>query len=485
MYIYIMAAVLLILVITSGIIKNVNIISYINIFGMFILVILAVLIGIYINSNNSLSYFSNAVYIDSLSIIQLFIITTVSLITSIYSYKYIKNELEEKVISIRKAKIYYFLFAVFVFSMIFLCISNNIMGMWIGLEATTLSTAFLIGFNNNKYAMEAAWKYIIICSIGIAIGLIGIILFIYSAGADNMGNMFQWTHLINSYKTLDKKIVKIAFTLIFVGIGTKAGFAPMHTWLSDGHSEAPSPISAMMSGILINLAIYVIVRFYTIVKLVSGVSNLKYLFIAFGCLSLIISTFSLLKQTNYKRLLAFSSVENMGIISLGIGFGGPIGTFGALLHSVIHAYGKTLLFLISGNILSVYKTKRIDKISGLIKTMPFNSVFLIFGIFVITGTPPFAAFFSEFKILVSGLNKGHYLASGIFGICLILALAGFLLAFLKMIFGNVNDQNKKSDKDKENILPILLTFGFVIFISCTFSNLLYPILTKAVAIIIG
>jgi hydrogenase-4 component F len=485
MYIYLMMIILTILVLSCGISKNVNIISYLNILGMFSLVVLTIFMGIYINNSNSLNYFGNSIYIDSLSLIQLFIITTVSLITSIYSHKYIQNELGEKVISNRKARIYYFLFIIFVFSMIYLCISNNIMGMWIGLEATTLSTAFLIGFNNNKYAMEAAWKYIIICSIGIAIGLVGIILFLYSAGAGDKGNMFLWTYLMNNYKVLDKTIVKLAFTLIFVGVGTKAGFAPMHTWLSDGHSEAPSPISAMMSGILINLAIYVIVRFYTVVRLVDGAQNLKYLFIVFGCLSLIVSTFSLLKQTNYKRLLAFSSVENMGIISLGIGFGGPIGALGAILHAVIHAYGKTLLFLISGNILSAYKSKRIDKIHGLIKTMPYNSIFLILGIFVITGTPPFASFFSEFKIMISGLTSGHYIAIGIFGICLILALLGFLLAFLKMIFGFENTEYKKLSKDKENLLPIILTFAFVIFVSCTFNNLLSPILTKAVAIING
>lgn len=485
MYIYLMIAVLLSLIVLCGIIKDIKAISVMNILGMTVLFIVTISIAYEVNSKNFLSYFGGLVYIDSLSLIQLFIISSVSLITSIYSYKYIKNEFEEKIISNRKARIYYFLFSIFVFSMIFLTISNNIMGMWIGLEATTLSTAFLIGFNNNKFAMEAAWKYIIICSIGIGIGLVGIIIFIYAAGTSFTDNMFQWTHLLNSYKILDKNIVKIAFTLIFIGIGTKAGFAPMHTWLSDGHSEAPSPISAMMSGILINLAIYVIVRFYIIVKHIDGLSNLKYLFIVFGCVSLIVATFSMIKQTNYKRLLAFSSVENMGIISLGIGFGGPIGILGALLHSLIHAFGKTLLFLISGNILSAYKTKRIDKINGLIKTMPFNSVFLMLGIFVITGTPPFAAFFSEFKVLTAGLMGGHYVETIIYAICLILALTGFLTAFLKMIFGAGNTQLNKSEKDRENIVPIALTVIFIIFISCSFSSLLSPILSKAVAIING
>lgn len=485
MYIYMMLAVFIFLIISCGLIKNINIISYINILGMGILVLITLGIAVFINNNDYLNYFDNMIYIDSLSLIQLFIITTVSFITSIYSYEYIKSELDSKIIKPKKARIYYLLFMIFVFSMIFLSISNNIMGMWIGLEATTLSTAFLIGFNSNKLALEAAWKYIIICSIGIGIGLVGIILFIYSSNIELTSSMLKWTYLVNGYKALNKDIVKIAFTLIFVGIGTKAGFAPMHTWLSDGHSEAPSPISAMMSGILINLAIYVIVRFYIIVRLISGVTNLKYLFIAFGCISLIVASFSLLKQTNYKRLLAFSSIENMGIISLGFGFGGTVGVFGALLHSVIHAYGKTLLFLISGNILSAYKTKRIEKISGLIKTMPINAFFLMVGVLVITGTPPFASFFSEFKILISGFSTEHYIVTSIFALCLLLAFAGFLFAFIKMIFSHENIEYKKMEKDKENIFPVILTFVFIIFVSCTYGNLLYPIFSKAVAIING
>lgn len=485
MYIYIMAAVFFLLIVSCGFFKNINVISCLNISGMILLVIIMVLIGIDIKNQNFISYFDETFYIDSLSLIQLFIITTVSLITSIYSHKYIKSELISKEISIKKARIYYVLFSIFVFSMIFLVISNNIMGMWIGLEATTLATAFLIGFNNNKNALEAAWKYIIICSIGIAIGLIGIIIFIYSANVEFSGQMLKWTFLAEGYKTLNKDVAKIAFTLIFVGIGTKAGFAPMHTWLSDGHSEAPSPISAMMSGILINLAIYVIVRFYIVVRIISGLSNLKYLFIVFGCISLIISTFSILKQTNYKRLLAFSSIENMGIISLGLGIGGPVGVLGALLHSVIHGYGKTLLFLVSGNLLSSYKTKRIDKINGLIKTMPVNAVFLMLGVLVITGTPPFASFFSEFKILLGSFESGHFIAGGIYAFCLLIAFAGFLIIFVKMIFNTEGSEFKKMDKDKENIFPVILAFGLILFVSCTFSNLLYPILSKAVAIING
>lgn len=485
MYIYLAAAILIIMLLNAALNKNINVLSVINIVMLSVLTILTFALGHTIIKEEHISFLNNNVYIDSLSFIQLLIITTVSFIAALYSHKYIKDSIEEKEISISKAKTYYILFTAFVFSMMFLSVSNNIMAMWIGLEATTLSTAFLIGFHNSKLSLEAAWKYIILCSIGIAIGLIGIILFIYGVNQDTVSFSLQWTFLMGGVMYMDPDIVKIAFTFMFIGIGTKVGFAPMHTWLSDGHSEAPSPISAMMSGILINLALYVIVRFYAVVKLINGDQNLKYLFIAFGCISLVVSTFSILKQTNYKRLLAFSSVENMGIISLGFGFGGFAGIFGALLHSIIHAYGKSLLFLVSGNILSAYKTKRIDKISALIRTMPVNAVFLILGMLVIIGMPPFATFFSEFNIFVAGFEGGNYIAIALLALCLLVAFAGFLNAFIKMVFIHENVEYKKMKKDRENIIPLAITMVFILLVSCTFNNYLYTILANAVAIING
>ncbi|MDP4178219.1 MAG: proton-conducting transporter membrane subunit [Bacillota bacterium] len=485
MLIYIIIGIFAVLILSSILIKRINLVSKINIICMAMLFAVIIIMGFEINKNNSISYFNNLIYIDSLSFIQLLIINSVSFITSIYSFKYIKEEITDESISIKKARIYYILFQIFVFAMMFLAVSNNIVAMWIGLEATTLSTAFLIGFNNNKLSIEAAWKYIIICSIGIGIGLVGIVLFIYSMSGSSGEYVLEWTVILQNYSAINKDIVKIAFTLIFVGVGTKAGFAPMHTWLSDGHSEAPSPISAMMSGILINLALYVIVRFYIIVRLVKGVENLRYLFIIFGCISLIIASFSILKQTNYKRLLAFSSIENIGIMSLGFGFGGVIGIFGALLHSIIHAYGKTLLFLETGNILSAYKTKRIDKIKGLIHTMPVNAVFLIIGILVITGTPPFASFFSEFRILRAGIQNGYYISTSIYAFCLLLVFAGFLLSFIKMIFDSENVEYIRFEKDRQNIVPLIITLVFIITVTCTASTCLNSILNKAVKIVLG
>lgn len=471
-----------IVIISTMLFKSIRTISILTILNMFTLVIISLLFYTNLKLEDSLVYYNNLIYIDSLNIIQLILISTISFIAAMYSHKYIGEEVQNSSISINFAKIYYLLFNLFVLSMVAVAISNNIVLMWISLEATTLSTAFLIGFNRNKLSLEAAWKYIIICSVGIVLGLIGIILFIYSSGDLSNGGL-NWTYFVKNYSLLNKNIVKFAFCFIFVGIATKAGLAPMHTWLPDGHSEAPSPISAMMSGVLLNLALYVIVRFYIIVRLIPGLEKMKYLFIVFGLISLIISAFSILKQNNYKRLLAFSSVENMGIITLGFGIGGPIALYGSLLHSIIHAYGKSLLFLISGNILNVYKTKRIDRVNNLIKTMPINSVLLICGVLVITGIPPFPSFFSEYNILVASIKNGYYVTCGIYAICLLIVFAGFLKVFINMIFNDDKDFNTKSKKDKENVMPLIIIFFIIISISFFCTGEIAAAINKAILII--
>lgn len=464
--------------------KKIKLMSILTILITTILVAIAVIFESKLKVVSSISYYSNSIYIDSLNVIQLILISTVSFIAAIYSYKYIKEEVEEKEIDEKSARLYYILFNLFVISMLVVSLSNNIVLMWIGLEATTLSTAFLIGFNKHKLSLEAAWKYIIICSVGIVLGLIGIILLIYASNT-SVSEALNWTYLVQYYSNMNKGIVKFAFSFIFVGIGTKAGLAPMHTWLPDGHSESPSPISAMMSGVLLNLALYVIVRFYIIIRQIQGLHKMSYLFIVFGIISLIISSFSILKQKNYKRLLAFSSVENLGIITLGLGIGSKIAVFGAVLHSIVHAYGKTLLFLVSGNILSAYKTKRICKVKNLIKTMPINTVFLMMGILIITGVPPFASFFSEYSILIASIKNNNYIVAAIYTVCLLIVFAGFLKAFMNMIFDKSEEHNERNPKDWENTFPLLLTFLAVIFISLFSNGEINSLINRAVNIIIG
>ncbi|MBU3159287.1 hydrogenase 4 subunit F [Clostridium frigoris] len=484
MYITVLGILFLFLIVTPLLFKNIKTTGLVTIFGAVLVLGIVLKIITMVSGGYSLSYFNEFFYIDSLSIVQLLIISCINIIVSIYSYRYIIDEVEEKTITLKMGKFYYFLFNFFVFFMLFIALTNNIVAMWIGLEGTTLTTAFLIGFNINKNSLESAWKYIIICSIGIGIGLIGILIFVNAYSNQDTDQILKWSHLVNNQNPQSTYAIKIAFTLIFVGIGTKAGLAPMHTWLPDAHSEAPSPVSAMMSGVLLNLALYVILRFYIITKHIPGLENTKWLFIVFGCVSLIISSFSILRQLNYKRLLAFSSVENMGIIALGLGVGSKIAVFGAILHSLVHAFGKSMLFLTAGNLLSAYKTKRIDKIDALIKTMPINAVFFIIGMLVITGAPPFPAFFSEYYIIVGTVESGNYIVTALYTFCLLLVFAGFLRVFIKIVF-NTEPGVKyvRMKEDKKNILPLALCLVSIVIMSLTMNGYLSNMINNAVLII--
>ncbi len=484
MYVIAIGLLILIMIITPLIFRNIKISGLVTILGSILVLSIVMKIIMIVGKGDSLSYFNEFFYIDSLTTIQLFIIASINIIVSTYSYKYIAKEIKEEKISVKKGRLYYFLFNFFLFFMMFIALTNNIVAMWIGLEGTTLTTAFLIGFNKNKSSLESAWKYVIICSIGIGIGLIGILIFVNAYSNQEASQILKWSYLVKNPNTQSTYAIKIAFTLIFVGLGTKAGLAPMHTWLPDAHSEAPSPISAMMSGVLLNLALYVILRFYIIIKHIPGLENTKWLFIIFGCVSLVISSFSILRQTNYKRLLAFSSVENLGIIALGIGVGNKLAVYAALLHSLVHAFGKSLLFLTAGNILSAYKTKRIDKINSLIKTMPINAVFLILGMLVITGAPPFPSFFSEFNIIVGTVKAGNYIITALYSICLLLVFAGFLQVFIKIVF-NTEPGVKyvKIEEDRENIVPLALCFISIIVMSLFLNGHLSNMINNAVSII--
>lgn len=386
-------------------------------------------------------FFGKLVNLDSLSVLQILIIGTIGLMAAIYSYRYIVEEVEEGAIKAFQVKLYYVLFNCFVLSMLGVAVLNNLGLMWIALEATTLSTAFLIGFNGNKHSLEAAWKYIIICTLGIGLGLLGISLFMYGAVSQKMAfslDLANWTVLLGVAKLINAKLAAIAFAIILIGFGTKVGFAPMHTWLPDAHSESPSPISAMMSGILLNLALYGVLRFYVLAVQVVDERLLKGLLINFGVLSLIVAAASILRQRNYKRLLAFSSIEHMGIMALGLGFGG-LGVFFALFHSIFHALAKALLFLTSGNILHVYKTKEISGVRGMFRRMPAEAGFLLIGMLAITGMPPFASFVSEFGIIQAGVAVDHWGTVILFAVALLTIFAGFIVHFSKMLFYRKED----------------------------------------------
>ena len=434
------------------------------------------------------SSFGKFFYMDALSIIILDIVLIIGLMASVYSIQYMNHEIIHEKIKPNSLRTYYILLYSFIFTMVLALSVKNMGIMWIAIEATTLSSAFLVGFYNNKQSLEAAWKYIIVCSVGIAIALLGItLLHLSSIGVLEEQQFLSWTALYDNAESLKSSIVRLAFIFILIGFGTKAGLAPMHTWLPDAHSQAPSPISTLLSGVLLNSAMYGIIRTLAIVNRNLGSSVFTgRLLIGVGILSILTAAVFILTQKDYKRLLAYSSIEHMGIIAFAIGIFSPLSIFGALFHMINHSLTKSMLFLSSGNILQKYNTKQISKITGLLKVLPVSGLAFLIGLFAITGTPPFSIFSSELSIIVSTFQTNHLFLGIVFVVLLAVVFAGFAVTLFKIFY-------RKTDEDipepgEANILGTVCII--VLLVVVTVTGLFMPdgvksLLTQAQSIITG
>jgi hydrogenase-4 component F len=384
-----------------------------------------------------LSFRNSLLYADALSSLVLLVVTGSALATALYSVSYLRIQMSLGAIETKHVRLYYSLFNVFLFTMTTVLLSNNLGFLWIGTEASTLSTAFLVAFYEKEHSLEAAWKYIVICSVGIALALFGIILTYYSALAvvGNASNALQWSVLISIASRLDPAIIKLAFIFILVGFGTKAGLAPFHTWKPDAYGEAPAPISALMAGGLVNVALYSLLRFYAIVTKAVGSGFTSHLFMFFGLFSMALAVPFILLQKDSKRLLAYSSVEHVGIIIFAVGLATPLAYFGALLHMINNAIAKLILFLTTGNLRLAFHSKLIGRISGAIKIVPATAIFYIVGIFAITGWPPFGPFISEFTIATAGFASGNIVPVILFLLFIAIIFIGFIYYGSRMVFG--------------------------------------------------
>ncbi len=417
-------------------------------------------------------YLGGIFYLDAFNGLILLVTTLVSMLISFYSVSYMNEEYEKKVVTLKRLRFFYCLLHSFIFTMVLTTIAQNLGIMWIGIEATTLASAFLVGFYNKEKSIEAAWKYVIICSVGIAFAMLGVILLYYSS-VHSLGQTFQglnWQFLLVNADSLQGNILKLAFIFVLLGFGTKVGLAPMHTWLPDAHSQAPAPISALLSGVLLNTAMYGIIRVMTIVN--ANLGNTTYtgnLLIAFGLLSMATAAVFVLVQQDIKRMLAYSSIEHMGIIALGFGLASPLAVFAALYHTLNHSLTKSMLFAASGNIYLKYGTKKIRKIKGLLKTMPVTGTIFLLGLFAIIGMPPFSIFTSEFGILSAAVSDSRYLCLALALVFLVLVFVGFATRMLKIFFGKPDREYPTGEPGK--LSTIILS---VLFILITITGLYIP-----------
>lgn len=405
--------------------------------------------------------------LDALASVFVSLISIIGCLVGIVSLPYIDHDVKAGRLDPLKVKGFYAFYSLFVFTMLMAACSNNIIMMWVCIEATTLSTVFLVGTYQTKRALEAAWKYVIVCTVGVAFGLYGTLL-VYANAADIMADSTQaafWTSILPYASQLDPTIMSIAFTFIVIGFGTKAGLFPMHTWLPDAHSEAPSPVSALLSGVLLKCAMLVIIRFYVLTVQDIGLQFPQIILIVAGTLSVCFAAFALFNQDDIKRKLAYSSCENIGIVALCLGLGGPLGIAAALLHCVFHGLTKALMFCLSGNVLMKYDSRSLERVQGVLQVAPVTGVLLLLGCFAISAFPPFAMFTSEIAMFLAGASSGFLWLDVVIGIALTVAMAAFVSMGVRSVLGKAPDDVKKGEVSALVIVPeivlaaVILWFG--------------------------
>jgi hydrogenase-4 component F len=323
--------------------------------------------------------------------------------------------------------------------MLLVALSNNLGIMWVAIEGTTLTSVFLVTFYGRATSLEAAWKYMIIGGVGLSMALFGTILTYYSAhavlGMDTLAGL-NWSVLVTRAPQFDRQTMRLAFILILLGFGTKAGIAPMHTWKPDVYSEAPVPVAAMLAAALLNCALYGLLRFLILTSRCVGPQFASGLLILFGLLSMGIAAPFILVQRSFRRILAYSSIDHGGIMILGLGFGGPLGVLGMLLHMTFHSVTKPLLFFCAGNIQQHLGTDLFKKAKGgLIHAMPLSAALFLMTTLAVTGSPPFSMFQSEFTILRAAFESGHVWTAVLFVAFLVAIFSGFLVHIAKLALG--------------------------------------------------
>ena len=409
--------------------RHARVAEYANLIASFVCVVAALSLACTVKDGSR--FLHDYVVVDALAAWTLVCTALVYCLASIYAVGYMRLLVEER----ERLPNFYALFALFAATMICGPIMNNIGVYWIAIELTTLVSTFLVGFERGREAIEAAWKYIIVVSAGISLALLGTVLF-YWAGSLVIGPTYDmtWDALRHAAPQMNPALTQMAFLLVLVGYGTKAGLAPMHTWLPDAHSEGPAPVSAMLSGALLNTAMLGIARFLTITDAASSSLLPRTVLVAFGAFSLFVAALFIVKQQGIKRLMAYSSVEHMGVLALGFGFGGPLAIAAVLYHMLNHSLNKSLMFFGAGNVMRVFGTKDMGEIRNVWTRFPVTGALWLAGAVAITGAPPFGLFLSELTLMRAGMASSNAWAVIVMLLLLIVIFIGFLNHFRAMYF---------------------------------------------------
>jgi hydrogenase-4 component F len=400
------------------------------------------------------------ILVDDLNNVFIVLTTFVGFTTSVFSASYIEHEIETGRLTPAFLRFYHAMYQVLMFAMNLALVTNNIGVMWVGIELATLTTVLMVGIYRTHEALEAAWKYFILGSVGIALALFGTIL-IYMAASPVIGSgpdAMVWTDLVAHAASFDPALLNLAFVFLLLGYGTKVGLVPLHAWLPDAHAEGPTPISAVLSGLLLNVALYALLRFKMLLAANPHALAPGPLMIGMGLVSLLFAAFMLYRRRDIKRMFAYSSIEHMGLITFAFGMGGPLANFAGLLHMTLHSLTKSAIFFAVGDISQVKGTQKIADMGGLTSTNPVLGWGLVLGVVAIAGLPPLGIFTSEFLVVSSTFAREPLLALPLV-LGLLVALGALFLRLNSVVFGEPHGQAHKA---KGSYVPMFAHLGLVL-----------------------
>ena len=430
---------------------------------------------------------SKLLYIDAFNVYLVVLTAFVGLTTAIFSRPYMQHEVVTRNLGRGRMRLYRSMYQGFMFAMFAALTTNNIGILWVAMEGATLATVLLVSLYRTPEAVEAAWKYFILCGVGIAQALFGTVLMFFAAERviPVRDDALLWNVLYDSAGQLEPTVLTLSFVFLLVGYGTKVGLVPLHNWLPDAHSEGPTPMSAVLSGLLLNVALYAIVRLKMLVDGALANSSTPHLaghlLMGFGLLSFLVAGLFLHRQRDIKRLFSYSSIEHMGLMTFAFGIGGPLATFGALLHMLVHSLTKSAIFVTVGHATHIAGTQAIDHIRGLIRTQPAVGWGLLIGVTAIAGFPPFGLFASEFLLLSATMKSWPWLTVALLS-GLAVAFAGLFRNVHPMVYGAAPEGQQAV---AANMLPVALHLGLVLWLGVAIPMFLARWLDSATRLITG
>jgi hydrogenase-4 component F len=424
--------------------------------------IAAAVLVVRVVSTGPVTMWSEQFFVDPFNVFLVALTALVAFTTALFSRPYMRIEESNGRVNKSRLRLFHAAYQLFTFTMLLTLLTNNVGILWVAMEGATLSTVLLVSLYRTPASLEAAWKYFILCGVGIAQALFGTIL-LYFAAEKVLGGgsgSLLWTQLYAVRDQLEPTVLSLAFVFLLVGYGTKVGLVPLHNWLPDAHAEGPTPISAVLSGLLLNVALYAVVRSKVLVDgaLQTGFSS--HLMMGFGLLSVVVAAFFLSRQRDIKRMFAYSSIEHMGIITFAFGMGGAVAAFAGLLHMTVHSLTKSAIFFTVGHAAQKTGTQNMDDIRGLIERNPTIGWGLALGTLAILGVPPFGVFASEFMILTTAMHE-HAWSTPFLLIALAVAFAGVFGKVQPMVFGETNAQRLAH---QPALLPVFVHLALVLML---------------------